>query len=105
MYLQYPFELNAVSYTRNWKIGASIFNVPQFHRTDSLAGADGTGKRNQNPMPYRLATPPVLRQGIEPKGAAYESAALPLSYLNNIRKELTALAQLQFALLAGIPFV
>lgn len=48
-----------------------------------------TGKRNQNPMPYRLATPPVLRQGIEPKAAAYESAALPLSYLNNIRKELT----------------
>lgn len=48
-----------------------------------------TDKRNQNPMPYRLATPPVLRQGIEPKAAAYESAALPLSYLNNIRKELT----------------
>lgn len=48
-----------------------------------------TGKRNQNPMPYRLATPPVLRQGIEPKAAAYESAALPLSYINNIRKELT----------------
>lgn len=48
-----------------------------------------TSKRNQNPMPYRLATPPVLRQGIEPKAAAYESAALPLSYLNNIRKELT----------------
>lgn len=48
-----------------------------------------TGKRNQNSMPYRLATPPVLRQGIEPKAAAYESAALPLSYLNNIRKELT----------------
>ena len=47
-----------------------------------------TSKRNQNPMPYRLATPPVLRQGIEPKAAAYESAALPLSYLNNIRKEL-----------------
>lgn len=42
-------------------------------------------------MPYRLATPPVLRQGIEPKSAAYESAALPLSYLNNIRKELTPL--------------
>lgn len=41
MYLQYPFELNAVSYTRNWKIGASIFNVPQFHRTDSLAGEEG----------------------------------------------------------------
>lgn len=36
VYLQYPFELNAVSYTRNWKIGAFIFNVPQFHRTDSL---------------------------------------------------------------------
>lgn len=36
VYLQYPFELNAVSYTRNWKIGASIFNVPLFHRTDSL---------------------------------------------------------------------
>ena len=50
-----------------------------------------TGKRNQNPMPYRLATPPVLRQGIEPKAAAYESAALPLSYINNIRKELTPL--------------
>ena len=50
-----------------------------------------TGKRNQNPMPYRLATPPVLRQGIEPKAAAYESAALPLSYLNSIRKELTPL--------------
>lgn len=50
-----------------------------------------TGKRNQNPMPYRLATPPVLRRGIEPKAAAYESAALPLSYLNNIRKELTPL--------------
>lgn len=50
-----------------------------------------TGKRNQNPMPYRLATPPVLRQGIEPKAAAYESAALPLSYLNNIRRELTPL--------------
>ena len=50
-----------------------------------------TGKRNQNPTPYRLATPPVLRQGIEPKAAAYESAALPLSYLNNIRKELTPL--------------
>lgn len=50
-----------------------------------------TDKRNQNPMPYRLATPPVLRQGIEPKAAAYESAALPLSYLNNIRKELTPL--------------
>ena len=50
-----------------------------------------TGKRKQNPMPYRLATPPVLRQGIEPKAAAYESAALPLSYLNNIRKELTPL--------------
>lgn len=48
-----------------------------------------TDKRNQNPMPCRLATPPVLRQGIEPKAAAYESAALPLSYLNNIRKELT----------------
>lgn len=48
-----------------------------------------TGKRNQNPMPYRLATPPVLRQGIEPKAAAYESAALPLSYINDIRKELT----------------
>lgn len=41
MYLQYPFELNAVSSTRNWKTGAFIFNVPQFHRTDSLAGADG----------------------------------------------------------------
>ena len=50
-----------------------------------------TDKRNQNPMPYRLATPPVLRQGIEPKAAAYESAALPLSYINNIRKELTPL--------------
>lgn len=50
-----------------------------------------TGKRNQNPTPYCLATPPVLRQGIEPKAAAYESAALPLSYLNNIRKELTPL--------------
>lgn len=50
-----------------------------------------TGKRNQNPMPYRLATPPVLRQGIEPKAAAYESAALPLSYINSIRKELTPL--------------
>lgn len=50
-----------------------------------------TSKRNQNPMPYRLATPPVLRQGIEPKAAAYESAALPLSYLNNIRRELTPL--------------
>lgn len=50
-----------------------------------------TGKRNQNPMPYRLATPPVLRQGIEPKAAAYESAALPLSYINDIRKELTPL--------------
>lgn len=50
-----------------------------------------TDKRNQNPMPYRLATPPVLRQGIEPKAAAYESAALPLSYINNIRRELTPL--------------
>ena len=50
-----------------------------------------TDKRNQNPMPYRLATPPVLRQGIEPKAAAYESAALPLGYINNIRRELTPL--------------
>ncbi len=94
MYLQYPFELNAVSYTRNWKIGASIFNVPQFHRTDSLAGADGF-EPPINGIKIRcltnLATPPVLRQGIEPKSAAYESAALPLSYLNNIRKELTPL--------------
>lgn len=94
MYLQYPFELNAVSYTRNWKIGASIFNVPQFHRTDSLAGADGF-EPPINGIKIRcltnLATPPVLRQGIEPKAAAYESAALPLSYLNSIRKELTPL--------------
>lgn len=57
-------------------------------------------------MPYRLATPPVLRQGIEPKSAAYESAALSLSYLNNVCKGINpALAQRQFALLAGIPFV
>ncbi len=94
MYLQYLFELNAVSYTRNWKIGASIFNVPQFHRTDSLAGADGF-EPPVNGIKIRcltnLATPPVLRQGIEPKSAAYEPAALPLSYLNNIRKELTPL--------------
>ena len=64
-----------------------------------------TGKRNQNPMPYRLDTPPVLRQGIEPKSAAYESAALPLSYLNVCKGINPALAQRQFALLAGIPFV
>ena len=69
--------------------------IPEAQRGGSIFKGLGrirtTGKRNQNPMPYRLATPPVLRQGIEPKAAAYESAALPLSYLNNIRKELTPL--------------
>ena len=59
-----------------------------------MAGADGF-EPPVNGIKIRcltnLATPPVLRQGIEPKSAAYESAALPLSYLNNIRKELTPL--------------
>ena len=59
-----------------------------------MAGADGF-EPPVNGIKIRcltnLATPPVLRQGIEPKSAAYESAALPLSYLNNIRKELTLL--------------
>lgn len=71
VYLQYPFELNAVSYTRNWKIGASIFNVPQFHRTDSLAGEEGF-EPSVHGIKIRCLTNLAIPQGAPQPGRTVE---------------------------------